>query len=783
MNRRILAIVLCLALLLSLYGCGQSSAPAETTAAPTEASTAAPTEATTVPTEPPASDLYAQAKAPLLEAENLELLVTAEKTVSVGGETFRLNTEQTIRFNGIGTDALQVALTETQKMNGNDDKFEEYFESGTLYLTVSDEYRFKGAMEEAEYLARFAPAVLLEESLYAEITAAQDGENTLIQFQSPTAGEAWALPEGAQFQSATGTALIDGNGNLTQTSYTVSYTYGGSQISETVTAAAAVTEAFTLTAPEDSAYTELEHVDAIRLYDMAVLYLCSTNTVTTNLTETIASQAAAYVLATQNTVNFYGKGKNHVSEVTYSASATQENQTDTYQQTERYQNGIYSIAVDGGDPQKTTNVDAATMLTYCSDFLYENLLSLEYISSATVSEVGGTLYLELGCSEAYGQWLCEYTCTTLFDDANLLNDLATAYTLSECSAYLAVNKYTGMPTATGIAYSATHTIEGSDYILALQADQSFYLASQTAYETVTGKSLPESAPENTATPLFYKVTGSDGQQMYLFGTIHLGDARTAYLPQEIYDAFNSADALAVEFDTLAYEESMASSPEESAQILSLYLYTDGTTTKDHLDEDVYDAAIKLLKASGNYSAYTEVMKPSIWESSISNFYIQQNYGLSSDKGMDVRLLKLAKEQGMEIRDVESALSQVSMLTGYSDKLQEYLLEQTVFCDASAYYQSVVELYELWCQGDEDALRAAIADDTSDMSQEETELYDEYQKAMSTDRNAKMVQVAVDYLESGDTVFYAVGLAHLLAEDGLVDMLRAAGYTVELVPFN
>jgi uncharacterized protein YbaP (TraB family) len=47
----------------------------------------------------------------------------------------------------------------------------------------------------------------------------------------------------------------------------------------------------------------------------------------------------------------------------------------------------------------------------------------------------------------------------------------------------------------------------------------------------------------------------------------------------------------------------------------------------------------------------------------------------------------------------------------------------------------------------------------------------------------MLEVAKEYLESGDTVFFAVGLAHLLAEDGLVFTLRDAGYTVELIPYG
>lgn len=47
----------------------------------------------------------------------------------------------------------------------------------------------------------------------------------------------------------------------------------------------------------------------------------------------------------------------------------------------------------------------------------------------------------------------------------------------------------------------------------------------------------------------------------------------------------------------------------------------------------------------------------------------------------------------------------------------------------------------------------------------------------------MLDVAIEYLESDDVVFYAVGLAHLLAEDGLVNTLREAGYTVELVSYQ
>ena len=46
-----------------------------------------------------------------------------------------------------------------------------------------------------------------------------------------------------------------------------------------------------------------------------------------------------------------------------------------------------------------------------------------------------------------------------------------------------------------------------------------------------------------------------------------------------------------------------------------------------------------------------------------------------------------------------------------------------------------------------------------------------------------LETAISYLESEETVFFAVGLAHLLVDEGLVDTLREAGYTVELVTYS
>ena len=217
-----------------------------------------------------------------------------------------------------------------------------------------------------------------------------------------------------------------------------------------------------------------------------------------------------------------------------------------------------------------------------------------------------------------------------------------------------------------------------------------------------------------------------------------------------------------------------------------YSYPDGSTIDTHLtmDEELYELAVAAMQASGNYTYYTDYFKPFIWSDMLESFYLRQGHSLTSQQGMDEQLMERARNQEKKILDVESGEMQLQMLSGYSDRVQEYMLASSVYTTQDAYLKSVQELFEMWCRGDEAQLIEYLneEDDTSEMTEEELAIYEEYNEAMLTSRNVDMLKVAQDYLASGETVFYAVGLAHLLGMDGLVDALRNAGYTVELVTY-
>lgn len=783
---RKLSLLLCLAMVFSLIGCTQTPAVSENLEEPT----------VPVETEPSPQDLYSDGIKAIDDAKNLEIQITISEKRTVGAEVYTDQVTEKLSLQGLDGDSLIASAKSTYKCCEGEFSSEEYYDGTKCYLIMNGQ-PFSGELTREEYLARFVPAILLDSSLYSSVSAKDDTSGTVLTFQDPTAAETWAMPEYGALVKASGKAVLNGEGTVTSTTYSIEYTLGAIVVEMDVTADIKVLEAMSLTntlTPAEEEYIPLSYIDTPLLMLQALHNIQQSESVTFASTETIISAAAAVYLSNGITYDIYGTGEdllaNIEKNVTLADLSTGKSQSSSG--TENFQKGKYTFSSDGSDPV-SQNVNASVVEAICRDALINSLKSPELIASAEISDLGSVYYLEMTGSEAMAEELYREASVALFSDEDLLDDYAEAYEVVSMDLYLSIDKFTELPVAYGYYYEGMHTIEGQECQFSYQGDYSYFLSSNTSYETITEELLPDVEPEDKPTPLFYHVTGEDGQEMWLFGTIHLGDDRTAYLPQEIYTALENADALAVEFDTDAFTDLMETDDSLQDQVYDTYVYEDNSETKEHLDEEVYEAASKLMKATGNNYSTLNYLKAYHWGQTIDQFYVQQGYDLQFAKGVDNRLLKIARDKGIEIRDIESGLFQSQMVNGYSDELQQVILEETLESNTLEYCASVRELYEYWCDGDEAVLREEISDevDTSELTEEELAEYeqlkpliDQYNKIMSYDRNDGMLEVAIGYLESGETVFYAVGLAHLLdSYNGLVVALREAGYTVELVQYS
>lgn len=793
----ILIVFLCLALCLA--SCGDQIPPAADTQPSVSETTVPPT------TEAPSVTEIFSAAMDALEAGPVGMEILASQSVTIAGQTFTSETVLTVSYWNPGSDNFFARVESTADYGGYAYSLTELYSGGTVYQTLND-CRFSSPMEAGDYMSRYPAVEFLDPSLY---TLSQEG--TSIHFTGAAAVESWLAGEDAVLEAAEAAATLDETGTVQSITYNAQYTYGNARhtIAYTVTYTDPGQEPALPESPDT--YIPVTDIDGLALLDHAYGCLLQAEQYSVSVLSSVQSQAAGLVVNNQTSADTYltASGTDYLVETSIYAM----DQTGTYEtsNTEKFISGKYTSSIDDGEETPNTMVTAALMDEYTGGLLSANIVDTLYFNGAEITDLGSLYLIEYTCTEDFALSLCESFCETYLCQADLLQSLASSYQTNRLDYYLALDKYTLLPTACGYLYEGCHTIDGGDYLLIEQLDQSFDLASMTSHDAIYEVPSPDTVPEEKATPLFYHVTGTDGQEMWLFGTIHVGDDRTAFLPKEIYNALLSSDALAVECDTEGFDDAVEEDEALQDQVSAYYFYS-GSTIADHLDtEDLYEDAVKVMKATGNYFYNTEYLKASTWSNSIENYYLSQAHQLLSEKGLESRLEKIAEENGIPLWEVESSLFQIQMLTGFSDHLQEFQLYSSVYSHGKDSWESVAELYELWCEGDEAKLIEEMKrepwafteedlEETEDMDEEDLkdlqyirenmdsinaqleDIYEEYVKSMESDRNAGMLEAAKDYLESGDTVFFAVGLAHLIAEDGLVFTLREAGYTVELVSY-
>jgi uncharacterized protein YbaP (TraB family) len=255
----------------------------------------------------------------------------------------------------------------------------------------------------------------------------------------------------------------------------------------------------------------------------------------------------------------------------------------------------------------------------------------------------------------------------------------------------------------------------------------------------------------------------------MFGSIHVADASLYPLPPYIMDAFNNSDYLAVEVNILE---------NDSEWFDNQFKYTGGRTLINDIGPELYGDLVALFAALGIKPSDIDLdkYKPIYWSMVLDQFSVMVS-GLDYDYGLDSFFMEEALKLNMPILEIESAQAQISMLLGFSMALQIILLESSFDIIGGAV--GVETTYDMWKRGNEDELNAYLSVDI-DEDYEFFALLKEYHNSMSTVRNIIMFEVAKGYMEAEMQVFYVVGAAHMFGEDGLIELLRQNGFTVEAV---
>lgn len=301
-------------------------------------------------------------------------------------------------------------------------------------------------------------------------------------------------------------------------------------------------------------------------------------------------------------------------------------------------------------------------------------------------------------------------------------------------------------------------------------------------ETTAQVSDTEAAPESPVTPLLFHVEDGKGGEMYLFGTIHVGDARIGEALERVRPYLDRCGALAVEFDILAFEKDRLA----QMQAMTQFVYTDGSKVSAHMPKELFEQASALLNRAGLFPTLMENYNLAMWALLVEQAAMMTSCDLDFDGGMDRKLIQYCYDREIPVQDVESPELQYSLMASFSDELNLLLIEN-VLSGLDSYGEGITGLYEAWTRGSYAELLSVVTsqeeDEEADLTQEQQALLEDYNDRMLNARNLGMRDAALSCLQADKPVFFAVGTAHLLGEAGLVELLRAQGCTVEQITYD
>ena len=808
-HRKIIALLLCLCLLTGLLAACKTEAPAAKPSTEAPSTEAAPVETAPPSTEPPTTeppvpaprDLYAEAAARFEAAPERTMTFSITEDRTVGGETVTETITRTVRYQDLDTEDTVIEASDLIVIGLTRAAYTLIWQGGTVYAKVK-EARYYSQEELEAFQGNLIPAVLLQPERYGCVTA----EGEVLTFSEPLEAELWALPAEAVLEEAGGTAVLSG-GELTAVTYEITYLYGSARIHTRYEAAlsASVDEDLRALVPESTeGYTKLDAVEAAICLLRARLALSTATVCSTWTYEYLDSEAVEVVSSAERMTHYYEKdGLGCVSEDFHEAYTVggsdgtsrefsyQEQYLDGYWTFQSTQDGVTTdpVVTDVFEGYDLTPEKREEFLYYQTDenreyYTYFRIWPVpdyNQLTSATMIDFGEFIMLEFKTTEDFQKDMAHKACYDLLGDSDYLDNYATAYRTRSTRGILCLEKGTFLPTSLSLGFEGVHTIYGNKFDLSMELLVKYRIYHPNTYEAITGEPLPDEEPKVLPTPLLYEVTGENGEKLYLFGTVHVGDDRTGFLPQAVRDAFDASDALALEFDADAFWERREADEALEQWIQDSYRYRDGTGIQDHVSGELYALALLRMEIAGEYRAEMNEYMPVVWTDALEDFYLDQSRSLTSSKAVEERLSAWARETDKEILNVESGESHVELLTGYSDQVQEVLLGSIVTMNRREYLDGVSATYEKWCAGDEAALAEEVPDLSeealAEMSPEARTVYEEYYGTMARDRNAAMTETAVSWLQSGKTVFFAVGVFHMVGSDGLANALAEAGYTV------
>ena len=260
--------------------------------------------------------------------------------------------------------------------------------------------------------------------------------------------------------------------------------------------------------------------------------------------------------------------------------------------------------------------------------------------------------------------------------------------------------------------------------------------------------------------MLFRVRGPNGATLYLLGSVHLLPQDASALPPQVDTAFEHAK-------TVSLETSFDSMQMKAAELMMRGRYSNGATLRSTLSPSVVPKVDSLLQSYGLTLDQVNGFKP--WFVSVLLTQVaMQKMGFQPQYGVDMQLNARAKAAGKPVLSLESPEFQLGLFDGLSAADQEHMLLDGTTPDQAA--KELATVRDAWAMGN-----VATLDSLLNYRLEDTP---RLRDALLTNRNRSWIPKLEQLLQGKDDALVVVGAGHLVGKDGVLQLLRGKGYTIE-----
>lgn len=306
---------------------------------------------------------------------------------------------------------------------------------------------------------------------------------------------------------------------------------------------------------------------------------------------------------------------------------------------------------------------------------------------------------------------------------------------------------------------------GEDLLAAMDRDDPDALA----------KIRAEAAEVENGSGLLWRIENGSAAPSYLFGTMHMSDPRVVALPPEAEKAFEASSTVVIEttevLDPAKMMAAMVAQPE-------LTMFTDNTTLFSLLNDDDRATVEAALQKRGIPPASVAKMKPWMIASMVALPACEFARKAAGAPVLDAELALRAQAEGKSLEGLETIVDQLGAMASLPmDFHMRGLVETLALGDK---VDDVIEtMIAIYRSGETGLFWPFFRTVTPEGTDETDGGYAAFEETMVLARNRTMAERAAPLIDRGGA-FIAVGALHLPGEEGVVALLREAGYAVTAV---